>query len=415
MFKNNMNKNSTDLNVSKIITNVNFVTQARIFNLFEIISNSFSLIFAISLLMYYHWSYGVLAAFFAITLSLLPILYRKKYNNYQSKIIKIDNEYKGEMGILINQRNPMYLINKLNIINNIAARLTLGKNKNSYKIYKKMIITFSPNIVFGLISQIFAPILSAILAHYGMVSVTLVGISAYIFGTALSTLIVLPELIKSFVSSKSIMNDLLKSSTRTKMDFISKVEIKGINPIINKTKIFSSPISFNINNNSKLNIVGRNGSGKSSLLNILKGQLLTFEGKFVVNDILNPSLLGQEGVVFLGEKPYIFNGTVKENISLFNESINDAEIIKALEEVNLKLKLNEKISNDAISDGQKQKISIARAFIYNSNILFLDETLNNIDMKSKNIIEKKLLAKKMGVIIISHKEVSNEFKKIKIN
>jgi ABC-type transport system involved in cytochrome bd biosynthesis fused ATPase/permease subunit len=161
--------------------------------------------------------------------------------------------------------------------------------------------------------------------------------------------------------------------------------------------------------NSLTLIEGKSGTGKSTLLNVLSGVTETSSGKLVFsippNDTLRIGYMDQQSVVF--------EGTLAENIALienFNET--DLELInKAVDNVGLsefrdKTGLNNFIlGRDIIpSGGELQKISLARLFFADFNVLLLDEPTSNLDRISeiKIIDSLKTAAKSKTIILVSH-------------
>lgn len=155
-------------------------------------------------------------------------------------------------------------------------------------------------------------------------------------------------------------------------------------------------------------IVGNSGSGKSTLLNCIAGLDIIDSGKIICNGVEikdNPNFFKNIGLIFQ-EHHLIESLSVYDNLRLVL-SHDDSFLIKSvLEEVELSDFENKLVNT--LSGGEKQRVSIARALLKNSNILLCDEPTGSLDQYNTdnifNIIKK--LSKKMLVIVVSHDEKS---------
>lgn len=156
-------------------------------------------------------------------------------------------------------------------------------------------------------------------------------------------------------------------------------------------------------------IIGPNGSGKSTLLRILSGLDKEFSGDIKYNgDILYSDIYNK--MTLVTQKPYLFKRSVYENIvyPLKVRKINK-DRIKALADATLKsLDINDLRSKKAhlLSGGESQKVSLARALIFEPQLLFLDEPTSNIDPESIKTMEREIIKfnkeKKSTVVIVTH-------------
>ncbi|RCX15470.1 ATP-binding cassette subfamily B protein [Anaerobacterium chartisolvens] len=175
-------------------------------------------------------------------------------------------------------------------------------------------------------------------------------------------------------------------------------------------------VSFEIREGEKVAIVGANGSGKSTIINLLLRFYQPTSGKILLNgiDINSIDLREYRSMIsVVSQDMYLFNASIKENITL-NTKTNELNIHKAVKECGIDKfieKLPEKYetvvgkNGTGVSGGEKQKIALARAIIRASKILVLDEATANYDMESEAAVNKfigKELSRKTA-IIISHK------------
>lgn len=171
-------------------------------------------------------------------------------------------------------------------------------------------------------------------------------------------------------------------------------------------------VSMAIKKGETTALVGLSGAGKSTVINLLCKFYLPDSGQILLdqvnlNDFENYALRHDIGLVL--QKNHIFQGSIEDNIRYGNMNATFAEIEEAARKAYLHdqiLDLPEKYQHDAtqLSGGQQQRIAIARLFLKNPPIIFLDEPTASLDAIATEQIKNSLDAIKEGrtVIIISH-------------
>jgi len=175
-------------------------------------------------------------------------------------------------------------------------------------------------------------------------------------------------------------------------------------------------ISFTIKPKEKVAIVGKNGAGKTTIAKLLLRFYDVNDGEILIGNInikdIDLTYL-REKISYLSQEPEIFNNTIRYNISYGNQNVNEIEIIRVCKIVNIHddiVKLPFAYDTPAgeggskLSEGQRQKISIARNLIKNPDIFIFDELTSNIDSKSREQIFSSILniSKDKTLIYISH-------------
>lgn len=174
-------------------------------------------------------------------------------------------------------------------------------------------------------------------------------------------------------------------------------------------------INLKIKEGEKIAIIGGNGEGKTTLIHLILGIVLPVSGKIYMGkkDMTEVGLGNwREHFALVGQKTYLFQGTIKNNIDLYDD-MTLAQVEKFASECGLDMKTesreggyNYKITDNGanLSGGEKQKIAFLRAIIKNAEIIILDEAFSNCDEKSRKIIRQIVMDEKFNktVILVSH-------------
>ena len=175
---------------------------------------------------------------------------------------------------------------------------------------------------------------------------------------------------------------------------------------------------------SKTAIIGRNGSGKTTIINLLTRMYEPISGKILLGaeKISELSLSAYRNIIsVVSQQIYLFNDTIRNNICLYKQ-VDEARIEAACKDSGLEDFIKE-VSLDYVvgqngamlSGGQKQKIALARALIHDKPIIIFDEATSNTDAYSEQQINKLLNTKlkEKTVIVITHKkEILNKVDQI---
>ena len=195
----------------------------------------------------------------------------------------------------------------------------------------------------------------------------------------------------------------------------NKLEIKKLNSFYGSSHILKN-ISFSLEENKVLSIVGKNGMGKTTLLNSLMGIVEKIEGTIFFQNKLISKLETQSllnlGIAYVPDHKGIFkNLTVNENLELLNKKKSNWNKSRVLDYFpQLKNKLNN--YGDQISGGEQQMLSIGRALLSNPSLLVVDEPSEGLSPIYTRIIWELFeeIKNEGSSLIIVDREI-NELKK----
>ena len=151
-----------------------------------------------------------------------------------------------------------------------------------------------------------------------------------------------------------------------------------------------------------IGIVGPSGSGKSTLLSLLMGLYKPTKGAIYINgiDIANyDSSVLRHLMGYVFQQAYLFKGSIKDNLTLFDTSISYDDMVAAAKQVNLDSMIEQLPEGyhtpvgylgSLLSDGQKQLLAFGRTLIRNTPILLLDEATANIDSHTEKQIQASI-------------------------
>lgn len=198
---------------------------------------------------------------------------------------------------------------------------------------------------------------------------------------------------------------------------VSRIDVESVSFAYGEEQILSD-VSLSVKKGEILGIHGRSGSGKSTLLKLLMRFYDPKSGSIKINGESLPNINTRslrDNMAYITQQTYIFNETIEENIRLARRDATLDEIMEAAKKASIhdfilslpegyQTKMTELGGN--LSDGEKQRIGIARAFLHNAPIILLDEPTSNLDSLNEAMILKSLLnvkAEKL-IILVSHRQ-----------
>jgi NHLM bacteriocin system ABC transporter peptidase/ATP-binding protein len=174
-------------------------------------------------------------------------------------------------------------------------------------------------------------------------------------------------------------------------------------------------LSITVQPGARIALVGASGSGKSTLGRLICGLYKPWAGEIRLDGWTLPEIPEQvfaNSVAYVDQDIFLFEGTVRDNLTLWDNTVTEADISQALKDAaihediatragNYDCHVNEGGSN--FSGGQRQRIEIARALVSNPSIIVLDEATGALDPITEKVIDDNLRRRGCTCIIIAHR------------
>ena len=233
------------------------------------------------------------------------------------------------------------------------------------------------------------------------------------------------QIVKQFNLSAGRVFEIIDSVNVEKEEFgnkkIKKIhgnfEFKNVDFSYEENMPILKNVSFKVNANETVSFVGKSGSGKTTIFNLLARLYDPTNGDILldginIKDLDKDSLRGNISII--NQNPYIFNMSIKDNLSLVKDNLTEKEMIEACKTACLHDYIMslpdgyETIVGEggiSLSGGQRQRLAIARALVQKTEIILFDEATSALDNETQSNIQKAIenMKGEYTILIIAHR------------
>ncbi|MGM9632068.1 MAG: ABC transporter ATP-binding protein [Eubacteriales bacterium] len=401
---------STSLYISSLTNDIATVERAYLVNIYDLISNI--LLFTASLVMMIY--YSPLLTLVAILFSFLPIVASILFGD---KVAKAEKELSEENASYTASLKDSLL--GFSVIKSFKAEkqiceLFANQVKKIAKAQTKrdrnsLIVGMLANVA-GFIAQFGVFFFAAYLAlSGGNITAGTVILFTQMMNYIIGPINVIPGCLADLKASNALVDKIanaLCANTeneveRSEISFEKGIELHDLCFSYNGEKQALDNINYTFEKGKKYAIVGASGSGKSTLLSLLMASYKNYSGSICYDGAelrtLNTSdLYDMQSII--AQNVFVFNSSIKDNITMFKDFPED-ELERAISLSGLSALTGEKGSDylcgeggNALSGGEKQRISIARSLLSRSKVLLVDEATAALDSETSFAVTSSILS-----------------------
>ncbi len=370
--------------------------------------------------------------FYIFAASCIAYLNIVKVRAVNEKDKELRHKREENMGLTAELVRGVRDIKMLNASASFLNTLEKSINEVSEKVYAMRNTHMNYNFAITVVGSIFEVLLVIILIYLLInhsvtiaLAIVLYSYRNNILGTLMYAVANLLEELKDFNLSCNRVFSLLESKEFKKEQFGSKhlekvngdFEFKDVVFGYNKDRTVLNKLSFNVKANETVGFVGKSGSGKTTIFNLLCKMYDIDDGEikidgYNINTLDEDSIRGS--ITIISQNPYIFNMSIRDNLKLVKDDLTDKEMIEACkiacldDFVNtLPNKYDTVIGEGGVtlSGGERQRLAIARAFIQKTEIILFDEATSALDNETQSKIATALnnLKREYTILIIAHR------------
>jgi len=401
---------------SMFLNDITILEGRYLYNLIQLIADMFTIIILSAALVNLDKRLAtviLIISFIALVVPLFAQKILRKYNfAYSVQLSRFTQRLKEYFSAYMTIRNYNSESHIDGLFENENESVEQKKYETDY------VITFTSNIgtQFAFMTY-FATVAYGIFLYYkGQMTVgTIIAAATFAQSLGEPVMMIITRLnnIKSVSTIMKKLNDVVLKDSGEKEDTdedvcFNNVEFDNVGININRKQILNN-FTYTFERGKKYLIIGKNGSGKSSLVKILKQYFSDYSGvvridKKPINDF--PSNIINNGISYMSEGVSLLSYSVEDNIAMF-KPYQTAEIQRVSKEVFLNVELDRMLRDDGInvSSGERRRIEIARSLVNKAEVMIFDEVISTLDIETAYEIEKQALSIENKIIIF----ISNNF------
>ena len=373
------------------------------------------------------------ASIITLVCALLILAIETKYFHYKTKTLPIIlKEIDLKMGQFLNNIMLNIKTLKINKAENLFLNEYINKQEERFYYDKKLqfysgiapyvtepLIIFLLFILLAIISIQNIEETASLIASYALIASAIFRLTPSInrIQANITGIKICIPILKEFFNIYEKYDISNVESLKTKNNFINlntNIELKNLNFAYEDKQVLNN-INLTINKGDFVGIAGLSGVGKTTLVDIISGLLKPQLGEIIIDGIDYGLEMPSLKIGYIPQDFGIISATIRENIAFGQENIDDNRVIEALKMAqiydyivkNFKegIYANPFVDSTGLSQGQKQRLAIARALYTDPDVLILDEATSALDLKTEEEICEvlKSLKGEKTIIAIAHR------------
>lgn len=431
-FWNEKDKDSEVATAQNRLTNdINIVSQNLLDPCFQILACGLDVVLSAVFVYLYNWILLIIILFLALVVLALPKVLARPLEKATAAMSRENKNYLNIISDWFRGITVLKRYKRKSVFTNILSKNGLTLEKATVNRSKKLNEINSINYIVNILAQGIILTITGVLIVHNIVEFGVFFSIGNFASTIFTNLVVVANQLTLLNSSHDVNEEIKrqisdhreasqKNNNLTSISDFKTVQIKNVVVKVSATESISYP-DIKINSGEKILLLGDSGTGKSTLFKLILGLYKPEKGQIIFRNELGKRIepkLSEIG--YVPQDPILFPGTIKDNITLFNDKLSENAIYWA-NELDLATDLKKfpkgidskvDLNKNTYSGGQRQKIILARTKVYDSKLVLIDEGTSAIDTKSTLKILDKLLNSKNTVVFIAHnlsEEMSKKF------
>lgn len=397
--------------LSVLTNDIQLIESKGFASFYQLCSTLFTTIFSILALMSYNYKIVVVTLLLTVCLTYLPRPFAIKMQEAMNKLSEANDELLSGISDQLSGYSSLYYARRKIMFLSKVQELVQSYILKKINFTRRNAVVEGIMALFSIFAQMTILLVTGFLITLGQMSLGTISSVGQISGNIFNSLTTLNQLQVSIRSVQSLFDKFdiqLMTNGQRALSSLDKIELQRVSYAFDDRMIFSD-VNLTFKKGGKYALVGPSGSGKSTLINIILGNLKDYKGQLFYNG-QDAKLKDEESVLshctYLGPQTHIFKDTLRQNMTLWDDTVTDEQIKSLLIELQLRdlfERLDEKVSPEELSEGQKQRIGLARAFLRGNSFYIMDEAMANLDRETALSIEETILKDpKMTYITITH-------------